>query len=45
MGENIITHIMKLSVAGTGLEESEKKRLWVKVQGKQYSASWRKQRL
>ena len=27
MGENIITNIMKLSVAGTGLKESEKKRL------------------
>ena len=25
MGENTITHIMKVSVAGTGLKESEKK--------------------
>ena len=26
-GKNIITNVMKLSVAGTGLKESEKKRL------------------
>ena len=39
MGEIIITNIMKLSVAGTSLEESEKKRLRAIVQNKQQSAS------
>ena len=44
MGENTITNIMKVSVAGTSLKESGKS-LRIIVQEKQQSASWRKQRL
>ena len=44
MGENTITNIMKVSVAGTSLKESEKS-LRIIVQEKQQSGSWRKQRL
>ena len=39
MGEKIITNIMKLSVAGTSLKESEKKSLRVIVHDKLQSAS------
>ena len=39
MGENTITHIMKVSVAGTSLKESEKKNLRIIVQEKQQSGS------
>ena len=44
MGENTITNIMNVSVAGTSLKESEKS-LRTIVQEKQQSGSWRKQRL
>ena len=44
MGENTISNIMKVSVAGTSLKESEKS-LRIIVQEKQQSGSWRKQRL
>ena len=39
MGENTITNIMKVSVAGTSLKESEEKSLRIIVQEKQRSAS------
>ena len=44
MGENTITNIMKVCVAGTSLKESEKK-VYESLQEKQHSGSLRKQRL
>ena len=39
LGKNTITNIMKVSVAGTSLKKSEKKKLQIIVQEKQLSAS------
>ena len=36
---------MKVSVAGTSLNDSEKKSLWIIVREKQQSGRWRKQKL
>ena len=45
MGENTITNIMKVSVAGTSLNDGEKKVYESLCEKKQQSGRWRKQKL